>query len=425
MRVAHHKLWQLTSFVIWGIISSSVYANDDAEETWSPKRGDICMRFFTKSRIDETLVVGHKLHINCAVWSYIQQPELINKIRTKGWSFQGTINTFTTDAKLAAHDDKGSPIKSHILGQYWADPRNTEYINHAVNDAKKWLDLGVYGLQRDDPTFGEWHHKIRYSDETLNSFHRAFREDLQKISNKPIYLTVNSDSNRPFMEEFDSRMVEIQEKAFVPSFWKKLTRSEKPYVLTLGRDMPLEQVRRIIALTYATGNVMIMPWDQFNIDAKNSNYTQRIFIDPNLISDLSDFVYVNNVFWKSLRFTENANSTGSKKIEAAGHIIENTDESSSALFLWENKNNWLLHIIRLQQADIRIKINNDYLYMNEIIYGCGPNKKRQEESSENRLQSCRPLRLKQENDYSTLTLNQDDEWLTLHLEKSATNILGR
>ena len=56
------------------------------------------------------LDAGSEFHITRGVWSYIEDKSFIEKVRAKGWEFQGSLCMTLVDHKLALQDREGKPI---------------------------------------------------------------------------------------------------------------------------------------------------------------------------------------------------------------------------------------------------------------------------------------------------------------------------
>jgi hypothetical protein len=290
-----------------------------------PKLSEVCMRLF---RLDQKgvspermLAAGEEFHITRGVWSYIEDEAFIKSVRAKGWEFQGSLNMRLTDPALALRDRNGKPIGT--IGPsdqppYRADNANMEYRRLYLERAKRLVDMGVTSFQRDDPDGGffDWGKKgLRDAipDADLLEFHRWARTEIEKHAGRKLTFSTNFHSNPPFMQVFDYRMTEVRfrsmdgtKEVISPSRIREIglaaRKEKKLFVLTGQEDRPAEDYRWIWATSYATGNLYIVPWDQFQnvvLDPVTRlpripvNKLPRIFIAPEKLADLTGFVRAN------------------------------------------------------------------------------------------------------------------------------------
>jgi hypothetical protein len=290
-----------------------------------PKLSEVCMRLF---RLDQKgvspermLAAGEEFHITRGVWSYIEDEAFIKQVRAKGWEFQGSLNMGLTDPALALRDRKGKPIGT--IGPsdqppFRADNANLEYRRLYLERAKRLVDMGVTSFQRDDPDGGffDWGKKgLRDAipDADLLEFHRWARTEIEKHAGRKLTFSTNFHSNPPFMQVFDYRMTEVRfrsmdgtKEIISPSVIRLIglyaRKEKKLFVLTGQEDRPAEEYRWIWATSYATGNLYIVPWDQFQnvvLDPVTRmpripvNKLPRIFIAPEKLADLTGFVRAN------------------------------------------------------------------------------------------------------------------------------------
>jgi len=290
-----------------------------------PKLSDVCMRLF---RLDQKgvspermLAAGEEFHITRGVWSYIEDEAFIKQVRAKGWEFQGSLGMSLTNPALALRDREDKPIGT--IGQsdqppFRADNANLEYRRLYLERAKRLVDMGVTSFQRDDPDEGffDWGKKGRRDaipDADLLEFHRWVRTEIEKHAGRKLTFSTNFHSNPPFMQVFDYRMTEVRfrsmdgtKEIISPSVIRLIglyARNEKKlFVLTGQEDRPAEEYRWIWATSYATGNLFIVPWDQFQnvildpvtrVPRIPVNKLPRIFIAPEKLADLTGFVRAN------------------------------------------------------------------------------------------------------------------------------------
>jgi hypothetical protein len=288
-----------------------------------PKLSDVCMRLF---RLDQKVVTAERMlaagsdfHITRGVWSYIEDESFIKSVRAKGWEFQGSLGMRLVDPALALRDREGRPIGTNGQSDkppFRADNANPEYRRLFIERANRLADLGVTSFQRDDPDEGffDWGKKGRRDaipDADLLEFHRWARTEIEKHAGRKLTFSTNCHSDPPFMQVFDYRMTEVRFRSMdgtkeiisasrVREIGLAARKEKKLFVLTGQEDRPAEDYRWVWATSYATGNLYIVPWDQFQNVTLDPVTRQpvipnppRIFIPPEKFADLTGFVRAN------------------------------------------------------------------------------------------------------------------------------------
>ena len=290
-----------------------------------PKLSDVCMRFFRLDQkgvtAERMLSAGSEFHITRGVWSYIEDKTFIRKVRAKGWEFQGSLCMTLTEPALALRDREGKPIG--VIGQSDQPPFRGDNYNHAyrrayLERAKRMVDMGVTSFQRDDPDEGffDWGkigRRDAIPDADLLEFHRWARTEIEKHAGRKLSFSTNCHTEPPFMQAFDYRMTEVRFRSMdgtkeiispsrVRAIGLSARKEKKLFILTGQEDRPAEDYRWIWATSYATGNLYIVPWDQFQnvvLDPVTRmpripvNKLPRIFIAPEKLADLTGFVRAN------------------------------------------------------------------------------------------------------------------------------------
>ena len=187
-----------------------------------PKLSDVCMRLFRLNQKgvspERMLDAGSEFHITRGVWSYIEDKSFIEKVRAKGWEFQGSLCMTLVDPKLALKDREGKPIGTNGQSDqplFRGDNANPEYRRAYLERAKRLVDLGVTSFQRDEPDEGffDWGKKGRRDaipDADLLEFHRWARTEIEKHAGRKLTFSTNCHSDPPFMQAFDYRMTEVR-----------------------------------------------------------------------------------------------------------------------------------------------------------------------------------------------------------------------
>ena len=290
-----------------------------------PKLSDVCMRLF---RLDaksltaaQMLSAGSDFHITRGVWSYIEDESFIKSVRAKGWEFQGSLGMALIDPSLALRDREDRPIGTNGQSDkppFRANNANPEYRRLYLERATRMADLGVNSFQRDDPDEGffDWGKKGRRDaipDAELLEFHRWARTEIERHAGRKLTFSANCHSDPPFMQVFDYRMTEVRfrtmdgtKEIISPSRIREISltarKEKKLFVLTGQEDVPAEDYRWIWATSYASGNLYIVPWDQFQnvtLDPVTRepripwSKLPRIFIAQEKFADLTGFVRAN------------------------------------------------------------------------------------------------------------------------------------
>ena len=290
-----------------------------------PKLSDVCMRLFRLDQkgvtAERMLSAGEEFHITRGVWSYIEDKSFIEKVRAKGWEFQGSLCMRLTDPALALRDREGKPIGTNGQSDqppFRCDNTNPEYRRAYLERAKRLVDMGVTSFQRDEPDEGffDWGKKGRRDaipDADLLEFHQWARTEIEKHAGRKLTFSTNCHSDPPFMQVFDYRMTEVRfrsmdgtKEIISPSRVREIglsaRKEKKLFILTGQEDRPAEDYRWIWATSYATGNLYIVPWDQFQnvvldrvtrVPLIPVNKLPRIFIAPEKLADLTGFVRAN------------------------------------------------------------------------------------------------------------------------------------
>jgi hypothetical protein len=294
---------------------------------------------------ERMLAAGSEFHITRGVWSYIEDKSFIEQVRAKGWEFQGSLCMTLVDPALALRDREENPISTitprdgkrkllrdssgKILDNgkpFRGDIYNPEYRRVYVERANRLVDLGVTSFQRDDPDEGhfDWGghgggaegRRDAIPDADLLEFHLWARTEIEKHAGRKLTFSTNCHSDPSFMQVFDYRMTEVRfqtmdatKYVISPQSVRKLAlnarREKKLFMLTGQEDLPAEDYRWVWATSYATGNLYIVPWDQFQnvvldpvtrLPRIPMNKLPRIFIAPEKFADLTGFVRANAEF---------------------------------------------------------------------------------------------------------------------------------
>ena len=272
----------------------------------APRCSDVGMRLFILQpegirSADNLIAAGKSFHITRAEWSYIMDKPFIERCRKLGWHFQGTMNAITNNADHAIKDRDGKPVLDHFNkpGRYMADPNNELYRRWYLERLKQWFALGVYAIQRDEPTgLGGLGGLRRWEYPDADRFFTLLHKQAEGAAGRAISWSCNLVWNQggrlggkgeAVTGHFGFGVSEVRAKSIHARFlWESARdarRRGKTIVYTGGHDLGIPRTRLAIAGCYAVGLTFIVPWDQFGGVGK-----KRIFAKPEDLADLYGFI---------------------------------------------------------------------------------------------------------------------------------------
>jgi hypothetical protein len=260
----------------------------------APRYSDVSMRLFRPHPGDAEIEAGKAYHITRADWSYVADADYIRRVQALGWRFSGTMNAITFNETFALRDKQGRPIQDHfkIDGRYVADPDHPGYRDGYFAQAQRWIDLGVYVLQRD-----ETNGLRRWSTEQCDAFYTDLHRRIDAYAGRHVAWSCNMMWNgsqyrpedEPITRHFDYGMSELNASNINAAFFaaaSRQTRQRGGAMLYTGtRAAEASIFRRAVAGCYATGLNFIVPWDQYA-----GAHQPRVFIEPSELADLYGFV---------------------------------------------------------------------------------------------------------------------------------------
>lgn len=272
----------------------------------APRRSDVGMRLFTLQNkgirtADGLIAAGKSFHITRAEWSYIMDKAFIERCHKLGWHFQGTMNAITHDADHAIKDRHGKPVIDHFNkpGRWMADPNNEAYRRWYLERLKAWFALGVYAIQRDEPTgLGGLGGLRRWQYPDADRFFSLLHKQAKDAAGRPISWSCNLAWNQGgrfggkgeiVTRHFGYGMSEVWANSIHARFLWQAARDARERGTTIayagGHDLGIPKTRLAIAGCYSTGLTFIVPWDQFGGIGK-----ERIFAEPRDLADLYGFI---------------------------------------------------------------------------------------------------------------------------------------
>ena len=216
------------------------------------------------------------------------------------------MNAVTRIAEHALKDKKGKPVLDHFNqpGRFMADPNNGAYRQWYLAELKAWFSLGVYAIQRDEPTgLGGLGGLRRWQYPDADRFFREIHAEADKIAGRPVAHSCNLAWNRsqfggegePVTRHFHFGVTEMVERIVTPKdLWtaaRDATKRGKKIVYTGAKPnnhrgwAKLAVSRRLVAALYGLGQNAIVPWDMFG-----GVHQPRIFAKPEQLADLFGFI---------------------------------------------------------------------------------------------------------------------------------------
>lgn len=256
-------------------------------------------------------------HATGFYWTMGPDQEWFREIKRRGYTVQGWLSTILPDELFGKTRNKGRLMnaRGEVIVAPWMDPRSAwgclnspEYRATYLNHVKMYLDAGCDLLQMDDPgdnyTAIQWggcycpHCKAKAArlgksppdiqKESTEEFYRYIRAEINACAKRHVPFSCNSHpGDRYFFDEtFDFGMRELDH--ITPyGFYRAMRAAErrgKALMFTL-RSRSVAETRRVIALAYACGSHIIVPWDVYMPGPNAPRYFGR----PEEYADLYGF----------------------------------------------------------------------------------------------------------------------------------------
>jgi hypothetical protein len=180
--------------------------------------------------------------------------QFIERCHAKAMRIGGAMHTNTTNAVWGLRPDK-------FAGRYLADPFDSGYVAAAVRFGKAQIDAGVDTLLYDDFFYYDSREKREFEKRVVKPI-RAHRSGFAVAANHGGWLGTDYVKNYAFDFHYSDSGFEPK-----PSAWwnaSKQHRAERSALL-IHPNIALNRwdYRRQIALGYAVGAHVIMPWDRY------------------------------------------------------------------------------------------------------------------------------------------------------------------
>jgi hypothetical protein len=255
----------------------------------APKYSDVCLRYgwvrstFPTVADAKALIAG--FHATRVDWFYpgshsangtaITQAsrDFIAWCHQKGMKIGGAMNTNTTELAWRLKDGPGT--------RYIGDPSIAAYINAAVAWGKAQIDAGLDALVCDDFFYYNSSQKSVF-DQLVIAAIKAYRPGFAVASNNGSFLGTDYVTHYSFDFHYSDNNF-----APTPGQWWQISKDHRVQrsAAIAHPNIALDRwsYRTQIALGYATGSHVIMPWDEY------IHGSARAFGDPADYADVSAF----------------------------------------------------------------------------------------------------------------------------------------
>jgi hypothetical protein len=265
-----------------------------------------------------------RFHATHLLWAYVRDPEFIREARRRGYVFQASLNTILSGTPAGFRPEEGRILDrdGNLLTAPWmqgwkdtwwgcvnSDAFRAVYLHHAKVAIAGGTDL----LQQDDPGFnvaavawGGCHcphcragleafrqdhpqaTMLEYQERSLEAFYAAMWAAIDGAAGTAIPRSCNNYRGQwnAYHRLFDFGVAELPDvvpEAFIES-QKAALREGKAQAFTAVTDS-LAGNRQAIAMAYATGATLIVPWDVYMGTGK-----PRFFGQPEQYADLYGLV---------------------------------------------------------------------------------------------------------------------------------------
>ncbi len=259
-------------------------------------------------------------------WVYAWDKSWIATAKRRGYTFGGTLNAMLPD-EIDGHvrhrgrilDSIGRLVEAPWMrgwGTYWGCVNSPEYKAIFLKHAKALVDAGVDFIQVDDAKinsaarrWGGCHcrhckdkaakdHKTIHEiqDESVVEFFVAMRKEIDKYAGRHVAISSNNpngDWSAPY-NLFDFGVAELSDESALPGMlYAKFKAAE-----VLGKAQTftyvsanVQKTRKVIALSYASGGHVIVPWDVYLKSTPTGAI--RYYAKPEDFSDIFGLIKAN------------------------------------------------------------------------------------------------------------------------------------
>ncbi len=289
----------------------------------SPKYSDVVMRSLS-FRNDSfahgsTLQNALDFHVTRLDWVYVVEGDenFMKVFAAKGIKVGGTINATPADSTISVKDIHGKAREASWLpGRYFICVNNPGALKYNLDRIKTGVDLGCIAIQRDEPGFGNiestktccfctyCREKAKAQGVDLND--SAQRKAFNKASTIEFYKKLYTEANlyagfplahscnggarswddenyAEIFNEHDYRIAEMRNKTpsevYMLSRETRLRNKAQLFQYTTRGEMDNTIQRQYIAISYATGMNVMVPWDVYISRAPRYFGTREDFAD--------------------------------------------------------------------------------------------------------------------------------------------------
>lgn len=244
----------------------------------------------------DTFPAAAAFHVTGFYWISGPDQEWFKEIKRRGYTVQGWLSTVLPDTLFGNTRQKGRIMNEKgelVTGPWmrgwkgwWGCVNSSEYRDVYLRYVKMYLDSGVDSLQMDDPgeniTATRWggcycpYCKAKAArlgktpseiqQQSMEEFYRWVRKEMDAYAGRHVPFSCNSHpGDRYFFDAaFDFGIEELDQTT--PYNFYRATRDArrrgKALMYTL-RSKSVPETRRDIALSYACGSQIIVPWDVY------------------------------------------------------------------------------------------------------------------------------------------------------------------
>lgn len=266
----------------------------------------------------DTFQAAGAFHTTGFYWNSGPNKEWFLEIKRRGYTFQGWLSTILPDTLFGNTRQKGRIVDERgelVTGPWmlawkgwWGCLNSPEYRQVYLDYVKMYIDAGADSLQMDDP--GENDTAVRWGGcycphcrekaarlgrapkdiqrQSTEEFYRWIRGQIDAYAKRHVPFSCNSHpGDRCFFDAFDFGLEELPEGHAAPHLLYRAIRDAqqrgKAQMFTFV-STSLAITRATIALAYAYGSQIIVPWDVYIGTGK-----PRYFGKPEEYADLYGF----------------------------------------------------------------------------------------------------------------------------------------
>ncbi len=305
------KLFLLSVLISFGINCSAQIMKDIAQNSTIdanvPKYSDVVMRSLSfrndTFKFGSTLQNALDFHVTRLDWVYVREGDgsYMKDFAAKGIKVGGTINATPVDSSISIQDINGKAQQTPWLpGRYFICVNNPVAFKYNLDNIKIGVDLGCISIQRDEPGFGNIEYsksccfcsfcKAKALSQGVNLNDAIQRKAFNKASTIEFYKNLYSQANtyagfalghscnggarswddenyKEIFDEHNYRIAEMRDKTpdevYNLSKESRLRNKAQLFQYTTRGDMDKSIQRKYIAIGYATGMIVMVPWDVY------------------------------------------------------------------------------------------------------------------------------------------------------------------